>query len=46
MNDKPLFSVVIPVFNLENYLGEAVDSVLNQNYQNFPNPRLGMDASK
>ena len=35
MNDKPLVSVIIPVFNLESYLGEAVDSVLNQTCQDF-----------
>ncbi|MCJ7523870.1 MAG: glycosyltransferase [Candidatus Aminicenantes bacterium] len=35
MNATPLVSVVIPVFNLEAYLGEAVDSVLNQSCQDF-----------
>jgi glycosyltransferase involved in cell wall biosynthesis len=35
MSDKPLVSVVIPVFNLETYLGEAIDSVLNQTCQDF-----------
>jgi glycosyltransferase involved in cell wall biosynthesis len=35
MSDKPLISVVIPVFNLEAYIGEAVDSVLNQTCQDF-----------
>jgi glycosyltransferase involved in cell wall biosynthesis len=32
MSHKPRVSVVIPVFNLEDYLGEAVDSVLNQTF--------------
>ena len=35
MSKKPLVSVVIPVFNLEAYLGEAVDSVLNQSCRDF-----------
>jgi glycosyltransferase involved in cell wall biosynthesis len=30
MSEKPLVSVIIPVFNLEPYLAEAVDSVLDQ----------------
>jgi len=32
MSAKPRVSVVIPVFNLEDYLGEAIDSVLNQTF--------------
>ncbi len=32
---QPLISVVIPVFNVENYLSECLDSVLNQTYSNF-----------
>ncbi len=35
MNDKPMVSVIIPVFNLEAYLPETVDSVLNQTFRNF-----------
>jgi hypothetical protein len=30
-----LVSIVIPVLNGENYLSEAIESVLNQNYPNF-----------
>lgn len=30
-----LISVVIPVFNVENFLNECVNSVLNQDYKNF-----------
>lgn len=28
----PLISVIIPVYNVENYLRECVDSVINQTY--------------
>lgn len=30
--DRPLLSVIIPVYNREKYISEAVDSVLAQNY--------------
>ena len=33
MND--LISVVIPVYNVENYLEMALESVLNQTYKNL-----------
>ena len=31
----PLISVVMPVYNAEKYLREAIDSILNQTYTNF-----------
>jgi glycosyltransferase involved in cell wall biosynthesis len=31
----PLFSVIIPVYNGSNYLSQAIDSVLEQTYQNI-----------
>lgn len=34
MKDLPLISVVIPVYNVEEYLEECVNSVLNQTYSN------------
>lgn len=34
-NKKPLISVVVPCYNHGQYVDEAVDSVLNQTYQNF-----------
>ena len=32
---QKLVSIVLPVFNGEKYLSQAIDSVLNQTYQNF-----------
>lgn len=35
MSKSPLVSVLIPVYNSEAYVKEAVDSILNQTYQNL-----------
>lgn len=35
MENQALISVIIPVYNVEEYLRECVDSVLNQTYGNF-----------
>ena len=35
MTDRPLVSVIIPVYNGTNYLAEAVESVLAQTYEPF-----------
>lgn len=35
MSHKPLVSVVMPTFNAEKYLGEAIESLLRQTFTNF-----------
>jgi len=35
MMSKPVVSIIIPVYNVENYLEECLDSVLNQTFQDF-----------
>lgn len=35
MEESIKFSIIIPVYNVESYLHQCVDSVLNQDYQNF-----------
>jgi glycosyltransferase involved in cell wall biosynthesis len=35
MNEQPLVSVIIPVYNTEKYVGEAIESILNQTYKNL-----------
>ena len=34
MKNKPLVSIIIPVYNGEDYIKEAIDSALNQTYDN------------
>lgn len=34
-NNHPLISVVLPVYNVENYIAEAIESVLKQTIQDF-----------
>lgn len=32
---NPLFSVIVPIFNKEEYINECIDSILNQSFNNF-----------
>ena len=33
--DKVKISIIVPVYNVEKYLEECVESILNQTFQNF-----------
>lgn len=35
MNKQPLISVIVPVYNVESYLNQCVDSILSQTYDNL-----------
>jgi alpha-1,3-rhamnosyltransferase len=35
INNRPLVSIVIPAYNHENYIEEAIDSIMNQTYKNI-----------
>lgn len=33
--DSPFFSIIVPIYNVEKYLRECLDSILNQSFTNF-----------
>tara|TARA_Y100000589_G_scaffold210316_1_gene198401 strand:+ start:1630 stop:2613 length:984 start_codon:yes stop_codon:yes gene_type:complete len=35
MKDTPVISVIVPVYNVENYITNCVESLINQTYSNF-----------
>ena len=35
MEDKPLVSIIVPIFNVEKYLSECINSILSQTYKNI-----------
>ena len=35
INTEPLISIIIPVYNVEAYIAECIESVLNQSYRNL-----------
>jgi len=32
---EPLISIIVPAYNSADYIGQAIESILNQNYKNF-----------
>lgn len=34
-NDEPLISVIMPAYNCESYIAQAIESILSQTYKNF-----------
>lgn len=35
MDSAPLISIIIPIFNVEQYLAKCIDSIINQTYENI-----------
>lgn len=35
MKEKVEFSIIVPVYNIENYITECIESIITQTYQNF-----------
>jgi glycosyltransferase involved in cell wall biosynthesis len=35
MNSRPVLSIIVPVYNVEEYLGECIDSILSQTYKDY-----------
>lgn len=35
MSENPEISIIVPVYNVEKYVGECIESILAQTYQNF-----------
>ena len=35
MKESKLISVIVPIYNVENYLRKCVDSIINQTYKNL-----------
>lgn len=33
--DKPYFSIIMPIYNVQSYLEKSINSVLSQNFENF-----------
>ena len=32
---KPLISIIVPVYNVEKYIGRCINSIVSQSYDNY-----------
>lgn len=32
---NPILSIIVPMYNVEQYIGECIDSILSQTFKNF-----------
>ena len=39
--EKPLISVIVPICMIENYVGQCIESITEQTYQNIDGRRCG-----
>ena len=35
MNENPLISVIVPIYNVERYIDKCIGSIVNQKYKNL-----------
>ena len=35
MKNRPIISIIVPVYNVESYLERCINSILNQTFKNF-----------
>ena len=35
INNTPLISIIVPVYNVEKYLSKCIESILHQTYKNW-----------
>ena len=33
IDQRPVVSIIIPIYNVENYIGKCIDSVINQTWK-------------
>ena len=35
MSDSPLFSIILPIYNVEKYIDRCINTILNQEFSNY-----------